>query len=311
MNNKVCFILGAGLGTRMGEIGKKLPKILWPIFEKSLLELQVEKAVQLGFSHIYLNTHYCAELVSSFVKNKKINVVCLHEETLLDSGGAFHNLKKNLPEELAESHVFFVNGDILHSLNKEDIRRMNKILEKHPLVLVSKNVEESNIYNQILIQDNLLKGIIKAEDSTVPYKTYAGIGMVNLSKLNYVSGPSRFFETVANFKKENVCIYSPKDFFYYDFGTKEEYYKNMFNVFHESTLREQLISLGAINKNKLNLSGKSYFSNIENIINLSNDEIEDLSLGSIIMGEKTIRSEGSGLYFHDLFESLSITLLSH
>ena len=35
------LILSAGFGTRMGEIGKTLPKILWPIFDKSLLELQV------------------------------------------------------------------------------------------------------------------------------------------------------------------------------------------------------------------------------------------------------------------------------
>ena len=35
------YILAAGKGTRMGEIGKVVPKPLWPIYEKSLLELQV------------------------------------------------------------------------------------------------------------------------------------------------------------------------------------------------------------------------------------------------------------------------------
>ena len=35
------LILAAGAGTRMGEIGKVLPKVLWPVFECSLLELEV------------------------------------------------------------------------------------------------------------------------------------------------------------------------------------------------------------------------------------------------------------------------------
>jgi len=37
-----CLILAAGFGTRMGKIGKKLPKVHGPDFEKSLLELQVD-----------------------------------------------------------------------------------------------------------------------------------------------------------------------------------------------------------------------------------------------------------------------------
>ena len=42
------LILSAGLGTRMGEIGKILPKVLWPIYFKSLLELQIRYCQSLG-----------------------------------------------------------------------------------------------------------------------------------------------------------------------------------------------------------------------------------------------------------------------
>ena len=35
------LVLAAGKGTRMGEIGKKIPKVIWPIFNKSILELEV------------------------------------------------------------------------------------------------------------------------------------------------------------------------------------------------------------------------------------------------------------------------------
>ena len=42
------LILSAGKGTRMGNIGKNLPKVLWPVLSKSLLELQVAYAQKLA-----------------------------------------------------------------------------------------------------------------------------------------------------------------------------------------------------------------------------------------------------------------------
>ncbi len=61
------FILCAGYGTRMGEIGKVLPKLLWPVFEKKMLELQVLYARQLGCRKIYINSHFLHEQIQAFV----------------------------------------------------------------------------------------------------------------------------------------------------------------------------------------------------------------------------------------------------
>ena len=57
LNNTRALILAAGKGTRMGEIGKVLPKVLWPIYERSLLELQVQYAKSLGIKDIYIKNH--------------------------------------------------------------------------------------------------------------------------------------------------------------------------------------------------------------------------------------------------------------
>ena len=66
------LILAAGAGTRMGEIGKKLPKVLWPVFEKSILELEVLYAEELGAQNIYINTYNYKEKLISFYKDSEI-----------------------------------------------------------------------------------------------------------------------------------------------------------------------------------------------------------------------------------------------
>ncbi|PJB53459.1 MAG: nucleotidyltransferase family protein, partial [Bdellovibrio sp. CG_4_9_14_3_um_filter_39_7] len=50
------LILCAGKGTRMGAIGKVLPKPLWPLFEKTLIDWQIIQMMKLGIKNIYINT---------------------------------------------------------------------------------------------------------------------------------------------------------------------------------------------------------------------------------------------------------------
>ncbi len=70
MQVKNALILAAGKGTRMGEIGKRLPKVLWPIFEKSALELEVAYAKELGAENIYINSHHYTDELLSFVEKR-------------------------------------------------------------------------------------------------------------------------------------------------------------------------------------------------------------------------------------------------
>ena len=69
-----CFILGAGEGTRMERIGKKLPKILWPIFEKTLLELQIDFAKKWGCQEFFMNVCHLHDQVEDFITEKNIKI---------------------------------------------------------------------------------------------------------------------------------------------------------------------------------------------------------------------------------------------
>ena len=86
------LILAAGAGTRMGEIGKVLPKVLWPVFECSLLELEVLYAQSLGVKNIFINSHYYTKEILEHVKENPTfkNVTILLEKEPIDIGGAVH-----------------------------------------------------------------------------------------------------------------------------------------------------------------------------------------------------------------------------
>ena len=90
-----CLILSAGKGTRMGPLGASLPKPLWPLFETTLLEIQISRALSFGAEKILINLFHAKEEVKAFLKKKNLSkkVQCIEESELLDVGGAIYNLK--------------------------------------------------------------------------------------------------------------------------------------------------------------------------------------------------------------------------
>ncbi|MBR2090319.1 MAG: NTP transferase domain-containing protein [Fibrobacter sp.] len=57
------LILAAGLGTRLRPLTNEIPKPLVRVFDKSILEIQVDRAKSLGEVRLHANAHYLAEQV--------------------------------------------------------------------------------------------------------------------------------------------------------------------------------------------------------------------------------------------------------
>jgi NDP-sugar pyrophosphorylase family protein len=225
------LILGAGLGTRMGEIGKIVPKILWPIYFKTMLELQVRYCEDLGINKIYLNTHFLHDEIINFINNSEFGakVTVLHEEVLLDSGGAIHNLASR-PEVNYQGNLLLVNGDQFLFFEKKFWNEAIKKIGSNRAVLFGIKVDKEAAYNETVVENHRLVNIQKNVDKNKSYITYSGLGILNLNGLKPVPGISRFFETVADYKNEKVDIVTPDSFEYWDFGTADIYAQNIFKL---------------------------------------------------------------------------------
>ncbi len=83
------ILLAAGLGSRLKPITDHVPKCLVPICGIPLLELWLDKLINLGVEEILINTHYFAEQVERFVNqsNYKTKISLVNESKLLGTAG--------------------------------------------------------------------------------------------------------------------------------------------------------------------------------------------------------------------------------
>jgi NDP-sugar pyrophosphorylase family protein len=87
------MILAAGLGTRLGSLGRRLPKVLIDIGGVPLLERHLAYLQRQGVGRVVINAHHHAERIQSFVDRYQgpVEVVCLVEQQLLGTAGAVRN----------------------------------------------------------------------------------------------------------------------------------------------------------------------------------------------------------------------------
>jgi mannose-1-phosphate guanylyltransferase len=241
MINKVdcAFILAAGKGSRMGKIGEALPKVLWPIFDKSLLELQVLYARSLNIKDIYINIHYYSEAIRKHIEGSEIfkDINILPEAEILDIGGGIHNLAR---ERNYEGNVLILNCDQFYFINSR-IQELELLMRDYSKVLFTYPIETRLGYNTLNINKHLLEGIVDknfylGKKSRVE-QTYTGVSCIDLSSLEKTSGASSFFKTVANYKEGPVYCLERSTEEYWVFGTPKRYYENMFKLTEPESLK--------------------------------------------------------------------------
>jgi NDP-sugar pyrophosphorylase family protein len=305
-----CLILAAGLGTRMGEIGKQLPKVLWPVFEKNLLELQVGYAKSLGVEKIYVNLHFMGKEIEEFCKTRSLfdDVEFLWERPdILDIGGAIHNLASKVNYK---GRLLVLNADQFFYLKKEDLTRILEPFKKAPGVLFSYWVNSSLGYNALEINsDRFVKGIIKNNElpSNLSVETYTGISMIDLHQLDKTQGTSSFFETVCPFDRKQIPAILLENIDYWDFGTIKRYWETCFKILDTYRVQSNhpflrfLVQEKALKTWKIDLQNISYHAKGARVINLNADEqIKDLGPSIILAGRDSQKESGPVIWWNDI-----------
>ena len=89
------LILAAGLGTRMEDLTKDLPKPLLLVKGKPLIDYAFDLIKPLQTENIYVNTHYHADLVQSHISKNYENIKISFEPEILGTGGGIKKIHQN------------------------------------------------------------------------------------------------------------------------------------------------------------------------------------------------------------------------
>jgi NDP-sugar pyrophosphorylase family protein len=108
-------ILSAGMGTRLGELTRNLPKVMVPIAGKPMLEHHIEWLKSFGVREFYLNLHYLADVIFDYFEDGSRWDVAIRyhrEESLLGTAGALHGFRPFLDETFLVQY-----GDVFSRLD--------------------------------------------------------------------------------------------------------------------------------------------------------------------------------------------------
>jgi NDP-sugar pyrophosphorylase family protein len=310
-----CLILAAGFGTRMGAIGQKLPKVLWPVFEKSLLELQVAYARNLGAERIFINLHHFGKEIEEYCQNRPIfeGVEFLWEQPeILDMGGAIHNLASKVNYK---GKALLLNADQFFYMKKEELMAILKPHDKAPSVLFTYWVKASSGYNALeMTPDRLVKSRILnkdlSPDSTV--ETYTGLALIDFEQLKPVSGKSAFFDTVCLLDKQKIPAVLLDKVDYWDFGTLQRFWETTHRILSTYSANSNhpflrfLVQERALKTWKINLLEFSYHAKSPNVVNLNQDVENSILNPAIIINGKAEQKNVPTLWWKGMSEEVKL-----
>ncbi len=213
INQKVdVVILCGGVGSRIKNYSRGIPKSLIKINQKNILTYLLNEIKKYNFNKIFLLTGYKSKLFNKYDKSffNFIPLECIKENKPMGTGGALYNLKyKKI------NNFILLNGDSILPINFNHL--INRLKNKIGAMTLVKNINYKN--NNTLSNLDLKNGSVKI----APKKKFmnGGIYFFNKRILKYIRGKKHSLENdllkdLINKRKINGIA---ENQFFLDIGT--------------------------------------------------------------------------------------------
>jgi NDP-sugar pyrophosphorylase family protein len=229
-----------GLGTRLRPWSYVIPKPMFPIGERPILELLLARLRKHNITEIYLSLGYKAELIESYFRDGASLGVQLHyvrESTPLGTAGALNLLREHL-----RSPFLMMNGDLVTRLNFRNLYDFHS--ERNALITVGTKPYSVQIpYGVVDSADSDVT--LLREKPTHHVQINTGIYMIDPNALALMPPSGRYDATqliqAAMDSGQRVCAY-PIEEYWMDIGRFEDY--DQANADAQHWLEEELSGLG-------------------------------------------------------------------
>lgn len=164
------LILSAGLGTRLGDLTKDIPKVMMDLNGKSCLERHIRSLMRQGIKEIAINTHYFPEQIKEILGDGSslgVKIKYSFEEKLLGTSGALNNFRDFFDED----YFVVIYGDVVADFDVKNLVKEHISNDSEATIYVDKS------------RDMKGKGLVLSKDGWVtkfvekPEKPIEGAGI--------------------------------------------------------------------------------------------------------------------------------------
>lgn len=171
------IILSGGMGTRLQNVVKSVPKTMAPIKGIPFLEYTLKYLSQFKIENVILAVGYKKEVIEEYFQNRygKMHILYSEENEPLGTGGA---IKKALLKTKQEN-VIVMNGDIYTHLNIEKLYGQH-ITTNAMVTLSLKKMREFNRFGVVKFDKE--KNITEFREKEYTKEGYINVGIYAMNK---------------------------------------------------------------------------------------------------------------------------------
>jgi glucose-1-phosphate cytidylyltransferase len=202
MNFKTAIILCGGRGTRLGQLGKKIPKSLLEIQGKPIIWYIIKSLKKNSFNHFILPVGYKANMIKKYFKKnkefKKINIEIINTGKNTSISKRIFKIKKFIKSK----NIILLNGDGIFNFNLKKIYKNHEKVKNYITFLGS---EAQLPYGIVGIKNKKIvsfereasfNAILSNKKNNFIGHIYSGISILRKDLLNL------HFKTFDNFEKK-------------------------------------------------------------------------------------------------------------
>ena len=220
---KEAIILAGGLGTRLRNVVKNIPKPMADINSKPFLEYVLDYLSIFGLERIILSVGYKYEVILKYFGKKYKNMTLIYsiENEPLGTGGT---IKKSL-SLVSEDDILILNGDTFFKINFAKFLDFHK-RKNADLSIALKPMKNFDRYGTVEIdKENRVKGFEEKKFKKAGLIN-GGIYLLKTEIFKKIEFPEKFsFEKdfLEKFYKELQFYGLPFDDYFIDIGVPEDY----------------------------------------------------------------------------------------
>ncbi|WP_373499337.1 sugar phosphate nucleotidyltransferase [Desulfococcus sp.] len=190
------LILAAGLGTRLMPYTRRVPKPLFTVGGRPLLDILIRRLAAAGCEAVVVNTHHLHERIEAFVSGQgyPIPVTTRYEPRILGTGGAI----RNLADFWDRRPFMVVNSDILTDIDFADVYGRH-LANGDPATLV---LYDDPAFNTVAVSpDGRVTDFGGSDAGPLPGKrlTFSGIQVIDPEVIDHI--PEGFSSSIDAYRR--------------------------------------------------------------------------------------------------------------